>query len=210
MLGAFTILACLSALIGYSVKKWNDGAEGRRRRTMNELILSNGGYWGHTAEYGGGNFLSLDSGATKTQLDTILKELSTFDDQVEMNFTDSQFDDEHAHQIAGHRRLANLWLSNTLVTDNGLKEIVVLHELKNVVLDKTAVTDEGLKYLVRLSELQYLSLDNTAITDAGLEHLAKLPKLEDLHVRSTKATAEGIAKLKRALPALHVNVYYGM
>jgi Leucine-rich repeat (LRR) protein len=63
--------------------------------------------------------------------------------------------------------------------------------------------------LAELPELQYLLLDNDAITDTGLEHLARISKLKHLHVSGTKASEEGIAKLKRKLPALEVNTYYG-
>lgn len=173
LIGAFTILACLSAIVGYCVKIWNGGAESRRMMRMNELILNNGGYW----EVGTG--LSLPK-ATKTQLDSVLKELEAFDGQTSMYFPDSEFSDSHAKAIVCH------------------------HGLTSLVLDNTLVTDDGVKSLSTLGELVCVQLDNTAITDAGLEHLSKLPKLQYLHVSDTKVTEEGIEKLKLALPNLKV------
>lgn len=172
---------------------------------MNELILSNGGYWGRD---GVGMSTTL-SRANKGQLDVVLNGLNSFDEQTSMSFAESEFGDSHIAQLLGHRRLKNLLLNSTQVTDIGLQEIAVLKELIDLELDNTAVTDAGLEQLAKLPELQFLSLNKTAITDVGLEHLAKAPKLEHLHVSGTKVTDEGIAKLKRALPALEVNVYYG-
>lgn len=203
MLGALTGFAVLFATAGYL---WKAGEEGRRLIRMNDLILSNGGYWGRD---GVGRLIDLPH-ANKTQLDTVLKELKTVDGHTSMCFNDGEFCDAHLKDILCHRGIRVLVLNNTLVTDDGLKQLVVLKELINLELDNTAITDAGLEHLAELPELQNLSLDHDTITDAGLEHLAKLPKLKHLHVTGTKVTEEGIAKLKRDLPNLEVNVYYGM
>ncbi|MBC7853504.1 MAG: hypothetical protein IAF94_08715 [Pirellulaceae bacterium] len=211
MLGAIAVLACLFAATGYLIDRWHKGEPERRMRRMNELILSNGGYWGYrgaSEDVPAGSFLSLDH-ATTTQVDLILRELKAFDGQVDMSFRKSQFGDAHVKEIVGHRGLALLGLNKTSITDEGLNELAGLKALISLDLDNTAITDRGLEHLAEHPELQYLSLDNDAITDAGLEHLAKLPKLSDLHVTGTKVTEEGIAKLKRSKPNLEVNVYYG-
>jgi len=209
MLGALTVFAVLFAIGGYILQNWNGGEEGRRRRRMQELVWSNDGNWSHTRKFGGGDLLMLPV-ASKIQIDAVLKELSRFDNQIEMDFRLSQFGDKQLRQLVGHRRLASLVASSTLVTDDGLKEIIEFQELTVLELDETAVTDAGLEHVSKLSKLEYLTLDDTAITDAGLECLAKLPNLKSLHVTDTKVTDEGIAKLKRTLPNLEVNVYYGL
>jgi hypothetical protein len=207
LLIAFTILAIVSAVTEYSVHIWNDGEEGRRMQRMNELILSNGGYWGYDSEKAG-NFLSLDH-ATATQLDTVLKELSTFDNQKSMGFDDSQFGDTHVKAIRGHHGLESIGLNRTLITDEGLKELTAIKSLKLLELEDAAITDAGLEHLTKLQHLESLILDGDAVTDKGLEQLAKMPSLNHVRLKGTKVTQEGIAKLKRALPALEVNKFYG-
>src|SRR5262249_44844721 len=69
-------------------------------------------------------------------------------------------------------------LSNTAVTDAGLKE---LKELKNLVflsLSDTGVTDAGLKELKELKSLEALVLNDTLVTDAGLKELKELKSLQ--------------------------------
>ena len=202
MLGALTVFAVLFAAGGYLLQQWN---EGRRLSRMNDLILSNGGYWGVD---GVGRSITLDH-SNKTQLVTVLKELNSFDGHTSMCFNDGEFCDAHFKEILCHRGIRNLGLNNTFVTDAGLKDVAVLKELIDLELDNTGVTDAGMEFVAQLPELQYLTLDKDAITDAGLEQLARLPKLKHLHVTGTKVTDEGIAKLKRTLPKLEVNVYYG-
>lgn len=98
LLVSFTVLAIVSAITGYFVHIWNDGEEGRRMQRMNDLILNNGGYW----EVGE----SVDMGnATATQLDTVLAELSTFDNQIGMSFVGSEFGDAHVKHLLGHHGL---------------------------------------------------------------------------------------------------------
>lgn len=202
MLGAFTIFAMLFATAGYLLQQWNSAEEGRRRQRMNELILSNGGYWEAGQDLNLGN-------TTKTQLDAVLKELKAFDGQVSMSFPNSQFCDAQVKDVVCHRGLTSLVLDNTLVTDDGLKELAALKNLTWLSLDNTAVTDIGLEHLTELPELQNLSLSFDTITDVGLDHLAKLPKLKHLYVTEAKVTVDGVAKLKRALPDLEVKVHYG-
>ena len=61
----------------------------------------------------------------------------------------------------------SLSLSETQITDAGLKEVAKLQKLEVLALDSTETTNEGLKEVTKLQRLQELYLNNTQITDAG-------------------------------------------
>ena len=76
----------------------------------------------------------------------------------------------------------SLTLSNSQVTDAGLKELAGLKQLQTLGLSDTQVTDAGLKELASLKQLQTLVLGGTKVTDAGMQELQKaLPKLRIRH-----------------------------
>ena len=83
--------------------------------------------------------------------------------------------------------------------EGGLTE-ADLGNVIELILADTQITDEGLKDLAMLHNLRVLSLIDTQITDAGLKDLAKLQKLRGLELQGTKATAEAAAELSKALP----------
>ena len=69
-------------------------------------------------------------------------------------------------------------------------------------LSETQVTDAGLKRIAELRELHSLSLDDTRVTDEGLKQLRGLKKLTMLAIIGTKVTPAGRKELKQALPNL--------
>jgi hypothetical protein len=194
-----TIAAGLSAIVGYRLTGWQ---QEQKLFRMNDLILSNGGYW-EIAES-----VSMHH-ATATQLDTVLKELSTFDNQRSMHFDDSEFGDAHVKEILDHQGLEGITLDRTLITDEGLKELTAIKSLEWLSLEDAPITDVGLEHLTKLEHLEWLIVDGDAVTDKGLKQLAKIPSLKHVRLKGTKVTKEGIAELKLALPAIEVNKYYG-
>src|SRR5262249_2099762 len=72
-------------------------------------------------------------------------------------------------------------------------------------LSDTAITDAGLRHLEGLVGLGRLVLRGTAITDAGLQHLRGLKSLRVLDLQGTKVTDEGVAALSRALPDVNLS-----
>ncbi len=68
-----------------------------------------------------------------------------------------------------------------------IKSLKDLKRLAQLHLDRTQVTDDGLSHLQALSGLWLLSLDGTAATDASLRHLTQLKKsLESLNLRRAR------------------------
>ena len=79
-----------------------------------------------------------------------------------------------------------------------------LEKVTIVYLRDTQITDEGLKEAAKLQQLECLWLDNTQITDAGLKELTKLVKLHEVTLSGTKVTEAGVAELKKALPNCNI------
>ena len=98
------------------------------------------------------------------------------------------------------------WLTNTNVTDAGLKDVAKMRMLEMLCLSNTKITDAGLKEVSKLGRLTYLILHETQITDSGLKELAKMKQLTDLILVGTKVTSEGQSKLVEALPKC--DIYY--
>ncbi len=73
-------------------------------------------------------------------------------------------------------------LSDTDVTDAGLKELAPLKNLTTLYLGCTKVTDAGLKELAPLKNLTTLDLRATQVTGAGLKELAPLKNLTTLYL----------------------------
>ena len=114
--------------------------------------------------------------------------------------SETQITDEGLKEVAKLKKLEDLRLDETQITDAGLKEVAKLQQLKNLFLEGTQITDEGLKEVAKLQQLEWLDLWDTKITDAGLKEVAKLQKLEILWLDGTKVTDVGlkeVAKLQK-------------
>ena len=101
------------------------------------------------------------------------------------------------HAIGNLTQLDQLDLSNTKVTDAGLKRLASLTELTQLELRKTKITDTGLEHLRRLPRLQWLQLQGTRITDVGLEQLTQLSTLLGLYLDGTAITDAGLKHLTK-------------
>jgi hypothetical protein len=102
--------------------------------------------------------------------------------------------------LQGLKRLQDLWLDHSGVTDAGLVHLLTLGQLQVLVLDNTEVTDAGLVHLQGLKQLQGLRLESTKVTDRGLVHLQGLKQLQYLSLDNTKVTDQGVKRLQQALP----------
>jgi hypothetical protein len=100
--------------------------------------------------------------------------------------------------------LQTLDLSDTGVTDAGLKHLAGLTALQELILWTAGVTDAGLKELKGLKDLRVLALRGPQVTDAGLVHLKGLKKLERLTLSGTRVTDAGVKAIKEAIPGLKV------
>ncbi len=98
---------------------------------------------------------------------------------------------------SGPDSVISLELSNTRVTDEGLKALKGLDNLRELGLNHKKVTDEGLKELRELTNLRSLSLDECpGVTDAGMKELAGLKDLRRLSLTFTRVKGPGLRDLK--------------
>jgi hypothetical protein len=120
--------------------------------------------------------------------------------------------------------LRSLDLSDTQVTDAGLKELKELKNLRSLDLPKGSITDARLRTLREIGMLHALvqataqdgkrpsgpadvvalDLTGTEMTDAGLKELKELKNLLSLNLRATRVTDAGSAELQNALPKLKI------
>ena len=114
----------------------------------------------------------------------------------ELGLSNDQVSDRRLPCLARLKRLRFLDLSNTRITDAGLKQLEVLPRLCSLGLRDTPVSDDGLKQLKRLKQLRGLDLSNTRITDAGLKQLEVLRGLVSLNLRHTPVTDAGLVHLE--------------
>jgi len=78
-------------------------------------------------------------------------------------------DDSALEHVVHFSGLNELYLSNTTITDEGLRLLSALGGLRRLSIYHTAISDTGLDNLTRLDGLKWLTCSGTGITDAGLE-----------------------------------------
>jgi hypothetical protein len=104
----------------------------------------------------------------------------------------------------GHVTQVRLVASHQL-SDADLVRISHLKKLEELDLHRSPVTDQGLVHLEGMTELQSLVLFHTGISDAGLEHLKGLTRLKTLSIENTNVSDAGVRELQRALPNLTIS-----
>lgn len=129
-------------------------------------------------------------------------------------FDSPEFDDAALARFVDSygARISNLHLTNTSVTDDGLRRLEGMTNLVHLGIGyrnpgrgrtgpRTKITDAGLAHLAKLPQLQSLNLTDAAITDAGLAAVENLPNLSSLALSRTDVRGPGLAHLQ-SRPAL--------
>jgi Leucine-rich repeat (LRR) protein len=140
-------------------------------------------------------------------------------DLIDIGIHGKSFDDEALARLVKTYgdHLSGLELSNTGITDAGLRHLAALphltdlrignidprHALPGDPLPLNKITDAGLIHLKTLTQLKGLNLVGLPITDAGLDALKDLPNLGGLYLDRTRVTGPGLGRLK-SLPGLAV------
>jgi hypothetical protein len=84
-----------------------------------------------------------------------------------------EIDDSALVHLVRFTGLRELYLSNTTVTNKGLRLLEELPSLARLNIYHTAISDPGLRNLTRLKGLKWLTCSGTAITEEGLERFRK-------------------------------------
>jgi internalin A len=98
-------------------------------------------------------------------------------------------------------------LTNTRVTDAGVKRLSAFKKLYFLWLNGTAITDASVKEIARLEKLQSLHLNGTAITDACMREIAGLKQMNVLSLARTKVSHVGVKDLIGS-PVQHLDLSY--
>lgn len=95
-------------------------------------------------------------------------------------------------------------VSDSPMTDEGLRFLKDLKRLEQIDLSGTRVTDDGIAELAGLEQLESINLERTALSDAGLTMLMQLPKLSFIRVGETRVTEAKIAELRAKYPLIQI------
>jgi hypothetical protein len=129
------------------------------------------------------------------------------DETFVVGFSDAKFDDRALACLAANYadRIGALHISNTGVTDDGLKHLKQFRSLTTLSLSSPTpiwingkrvipITDAGMASL-DLRNVVNLNLDGLPITDAGLKSLPDLPSLRILQLTGTKIEGPGLSRI---------------
>lgn len=86
------------------------------------------------------------------------------------------------------------------VDDGALPHLAHFSGLQELCLSNTRISDEGLRLLAGLRGLKRLYIYHTAISDAGLHNLTSLNWLKWLTCSGTYITEEGLNRFRQAMP----------
>eukprot|EP00913_Durusdinium_trenchii_P010926 g10255.t1 len=104
---------------------------------------------------------------------------------------------DHLRAFSEMPTLKSLFLSGTSIEDVALERLSRTNPtLTWIDLSDTKVTDAGIRNLQQIPSLNRIALNETAVTDVGLKHLAALPGLHSIDVARTSVTDIGLAYLK--------------
>lgn len=134
--------------------------------------------------------------STEDDTDTVNSIVDRNPNAIECDLSAVTVNDKLMKKVGVLKRLEQLSLSHSKVTDNGLQYIVGMPLVK-LDLSGTSVTDRGLDYIAKVPTLYRLDLSVTKITDEGLKKLAPLKKLSIIVLSGTAVTDAGVAYLQQ-------------
>lgn len=108
-------------------------------------------------------------------------------------------------RVSAFPALSGVDLSESTISDEGLKHLLTIPDLKEVSLRGAHVTDAALVYLSQCPTLERLYLTRTDVSDEGLQHLMSLPHLKRLNLGDTNVSEAGIKELQMRLPACRID-----
>lgn len=88
--------------------------------------------------------------------------------------------------LKSFKHLTTLDLSDTTISDAGMKEIHQLASLKSLTIARTGITDAGMQGINKLSNLTSLNLQSTRLINVGFKEICELKNLTDLNLMMTR------------------------
>lgn len=107
-------------------------------------------------------------------------------------------------------RLNTLDLSETPITDQGLRLIKNLTHLKRLNLSETKITDQGILWLLKMTRLKTLNLQGTSVSDSGLlkYFVHHFPNMQELSLQMSEVTANGVHAFFDQLERTDMHIFF--
>ncbi|MEW4527940.1 MAG: DnaJ domain-containing protein [Maioricimonas sp. JB045] len=106
------------------------------------------------------------------------------------------------------REVVFVRLSGPEVSDktlDGLQEFSnIVGEIQSLDLSDSAITDEGVRHLASLERLRFVDLRGTSLTRRGVSYLSHMRQLEWLHLQGTRLNIFDRWRIKRSSPHLRI------
>ncbi|MDH5656638.1 MAG: hypothetical protein OEZ34_12065 [Spirochaetia bacterium] len=124
---------------------------------------------------------------------------------IDLNLAGTKITDRGLAILSLMRGLQLLDLSVTSITPDGFKFLYRLKNIEVLSLSGTSFSDSEIAILMKLKDLKILSIENTAVSDRGLRRLVKHPSLYSIYLNGSLVTQQGIDKFldKRPTCKLH-------
>ena len=149
---------------------------------------------------GAASSLVLGGTGKDLDLDGILNAATKLGELQSINASFTKITDDHLKIVAQISTLGDLQLTDTGITDGGVRHLTSLSGLDSLVLAGTKITSACLADIGQLKELMNLQLNNTAIS-GGFEPLVGLDQLTLLVVGELTISEED-AKILAQIPNL--------
>jgi hypothetical protein len=133
--------------------------------------------------------------ARKSTDDAALKGLRSPELPFALILSESKVTDGGLKELGGLTNLVLLDLTFAKVTGKGVAALTDLPNLTSLALRSIDMTDADLKNVARFKKLTSLGLGNTGVTDAGLSQLAGLQNLVSLDLGGNEVTDAGLKHL---------------
>jgi len=111
-------------------------------------------------------------------------------------------------EVVGVFRFCDVSLKEARFTDEDLAVLDGLHASMTLILSDTNVSDRGIRVLSQLnqSKVHEIDLSGTKISDEALEHLEKMPGLSRIDLSRTSVTDNQLWRLKAMKDMRHIRV----
>ena len=112
-----------------------------------------------------------------------LEKIGRLSSLTRLYLQDRQATDDGLVHVGRLTQLKTFFAWNAIeVTDQGVAHLANLKKLEDVLLTKSKITDESLKVFGAMPKLKYLTLQFSRLSDEGILHLKNLTELESLWV----------------------------
>lgn len=143
--------------------------------------------------------LTLTAPDAKDKMHDAIPHVANMPYLTHLDVANTNLTDEHMSTIGGLKRLISVVLSDTQITDSGLKQISRL-PIDTIYVDGTKITGASMDVLGKIKSIKILDISRTNTT-SNLQPLSKLTNLEWLVLEDTKIDA-AIVDILKDLPAL--------